>query len=196
MSLQYVDKRTSSLTKSAVDSSQVLTEGELVVQNSDNTISRLDPATDTLPNGIIVHDPRGDSIVEHDEDYVAYEDLWKYDGSEGDEAYWQPLGDVDRIMPRSITDTTDSNGNTPPEPSFGKGNTLGIMIGPSGETRVVPSGYTYDVDDDGTVETFSESGDGDFIAIGRMHQYPQELRITDAYDERVNIRLDSDVFSP
>lgn len=186
MSLQYVDETTSSLTKSDVADGEVLTEGELVVQTVDDTISRFDPANDALPQGIIVHNPRGDSIGEHDEDYVAYEDLWQYDGSNGDEAYWQPLGDVDRIMPRAIDEQSSPSSS---EPDFGEGQIIGVVTLGSGETRVVPSGYTYD----GT--TYSESGTGDFVAIGRMHQYPQELRIQSAYDQRINVRLDADVFT-
>jgi len=53
-----------------------------------------------------------------------------------------------------------------------------------------------DVDDDATVETFSESGTGDFVAIGRQSHQTHEARLGDNYDTRVPVRLDSDLFTP
>jgi hypothetical protein len=131
-----------------------------------------------------VHDPGGDSISKHDEDYQAYDTLWTYDGSEGDRLYYQPLASVDQIRPRTIED----NG-TDPAPSLTEGAVLGI-VNLNGETRLVESGYT---DNGGT--TYSESGTGDFVAIGRLDKYPQELRIQGAFDQRVPTRLDADTFT-
>jgi hypothetical protein len=182
MSLLYVDEHSASLNWGEVTSGQTLTEGEFVVDEGDGTFSRFDPANDTLPNGIIVHYAEGDAIVEHDEAYVAYEDLWTYEA--GENFYYQPLAAVDAIRPRSLSDNS-----TDPEPSFSKGTLVGIVT-INGETEIVESGYT----DDGGTE-YSESGAGDFVAIGRVDQYPQDLRIQSAYDQRIPTRLDADVFT-
>jgi hypothetical protein len=135
--------------------------------------------------------------VDHDEDYVPYGELWTYRGDEDDKAYYTPLEAVDMIIPETITDGQDGNGNVPPEPSLGDGVVLGIIEDPAtGETRVVESGYTFDVDNDSTAETFSESGAGDFVAIGRQSHQTHEARLGDNYDTRVPTRLDSDLFTP
>lgn len=185
MALLYVDEHAASLNWGEVTSGQTLTEGEFVVDEGDGTFSRFDPANDALPTGIIVHDPEGDAIQEHDEDYVSYDALWQYE--EGENFYYQPLASVDQIRPRSIDEQTSPASS---EPDFTGTPTIGIVnLGESGETRVVPSGYTYD----GT--TYSEAGAGDFVAIGRLDKYPQELRISSGYDQRIPTRLDSDLFT-
>jgi len=184
MALLYVDEAQASLNRSDVAAGETIAEGEFVVENSSGELEQFDPANDGLPNGIIVHNPEGDSIVEHDEDYVQYSDLWTYNGDEGDRAYWQPLASVDNIMPRSLSD----NG-TDPAPSISKGTVMGVVT-INGETEVVESGYT---DNAGT--TYSESGTGDFVAIGRVDKQPQELRLSDGFHIRVPLRLDSDIFT-
>jgi len=186
MALLYVNETDASLDYAPIASGQTIREGEFVVQNSNGELEQFDPANDALPHGILVHYAEGDSIVEHDEDYVAYDDLWTYNGDDGDKAYYQPLASVNSIMPRSIEEQTSPASS---EPSFGDGKVIGIVNLGSGETRVVPSGYTYD----GT--TYSESGAGDFVAIGRMNKYPQELRIQSSYDQRIPVRLDADAFT-
>jgi len=193
MALLYVDEHTASLNRGEVAAGETITEGDLVVSDGSGTFRRADASSDELPQGIVVHDPEGDSIVEHDEEYVAYDDLWTY--QEGDRFYWQPLSAVDQVKPRTVPDTTDANGTQLPEPSLSTEVTLGYLNAPSGETRIVESGYTYDADNDGTADTFSESGSGDFVALGRLDKYPQELRIESAYDQRVPTRLDADVFT-
>lgn len=182
MALLYIDEHAASLNWGEVTSGQTLTEGEFIVDQGDGTFGRFDPANDALPTGIIVHDPEGDAIQEHDEDYVSYDSLWQYEA--GEDFYWQPLASVDQLRPRSLSD----NG-TDPEPSFGEGVTVGIVT-INGETEIVESGYT---DNGGT--TYSESGAGDFVAIGRVDKYPQELRIQSHYDQRIPTRLDSDLFT-
>jgi len=184
MALLYVDETQASLNRSDVASGETIYEGEFVVENSSGELARFDPANDALPHGIVVHNPEGDSIVEHDEDYVNYSDLWKYVGDEGDRAYWQPLSSVDNIMPRTLSD----NG-TDPAPSISKGVIVGVVT-INDETQIVESGYT---DNAGT--TYSESGTGDFIAIGRVDKQPQELRLTDGFNIRVPVRLDADIFT-
>lgn len=187
MALLYVDEHGASLNNSDVASGETIVEGEFIVDNGDDTVSAFDPSSDALPQGIVVHDPRGDSIAEHEEDYFAnYDDLWTYDGSDGDDLYWQPLAAVDQIRPRSIDEQT-SPASTAPD--FTGTPTIGVVVLGSGETRVVPSGYTYD----GT--TYSEGGGGDFVAIGRLDKYPQELRISDGYDQRIPTRLDADIYT-
>lgn len=187
MSLLYVDEHSASLNHSTVTDGEVLHEGEFVVTDGSNTVARFDPSSDTLPHGIIVHHHGGlsDALVDHDEDYVAnYEDLWTFDGDNDDDVYWQPLANVDQIRPRSVSDAND-------EPTFTTGDIIGIIADPDNdETRVVPSGYVHS----GT--TYSESDGGNFVAIGRMDKYLQELRIGDAYDKRIPTRLDADLFNP
>jgi len=184
MALLYVDE-TTSLDWGEVGTGETIVEGEFIVEQSDGTIAQFDPANDALPHGIVVHDAEGDSIAEHDEDYFAnYDDLWTY--NEGDNLHYAPLSAVDTIRPRSI-DAQTSPAST--EPDFTGKPVIGIVTLGGGETRVVPSGYTYD----GT--TYSESGAGDFVAIGRLDQYPTELRISDSYDQRIPIRLDADTFT-
>jgi len=58
------------------------------------------------------------------------------------------------------------------------------------ETRIVQSGYT---DNSGTA--YSETGAGDFVALGRVDHYPMELRISDGFDQRVPVRLDADLYT-
>jgi len=187
MALLYIDEHSASLNQAAVKSGETIVEGEFIVDNGDNTVSAFDPANDELPQGIVVHDPRGDATAQHDEDYFTnYDDLWTYDGDDGDDLYWQPLASVDQIRPRSIDEQSNPSST---EPDFTGTPTIGIVTLGSGETRVVPSGYTYD----GT--TYSESGAGDFAAIGRLDKYPQELRISSSYDQRIPTRLDADIFT-
>lgn len=182
MALLYVDEHSASLNYGEVTSGQTLEEGEFIVDEGDGTFSRFDPANDALPHGIIVHYPEGDAIAAHDEDYMAYEDLWKYDA--GENFYYQPLASVDEIRPRTLSD----NG-TDPAPTIGEGKLMGV-VNINGKTEIVESGYT---DDGGT--TYSESGTGDFVAIGRVDQYPQDLRIQSAFDQRVPVRLDADTYT-
>lgn len=182
MALLYVDEHNASLNMGEVTTGQTLKEGEFVVDEGDGTFSRFDPASDALPTGIIVHHPGGDAIQANEYDYVAYADLWKYE--EGENFYYQPLASVDQIRPRTLSD----NG-TDPAPSIGEGVIVGI-VNINGETEIVESGYT---DNGGT--TYSESGTGDFIAIGRVDKYPQDLRIETAFDQRVPVRLDADIFT-
>lgn len=184
MALLYVNEDSASLNSGEVTSGVTLTEGEFVTQESDGTFDRFDPANDTIPHGIIVHDPEGDAIQNHDLDYVSYDQLWQYEA--GETFYYQPLASVDQIQPRTIDAQTSPSSS---EPSLSEGTVLGVVVLGSGETRVVPSGYTYD----GT--TYSEAGAGDFVAIGRLDKYPQELRIETAYDQRIPTRLDADLFT-
>lgn len=184
MALLYVDEVEASLNRADVASGETIYEGEFVVQNSDGDLARFDPANDDLPHGIVVHNPRGDSIVEHDEDYVAYEDLWKYNGDDGDRAYYQPLASVDQIIPRTLAD----NG-TDPEPTIGEGDVVGVVT-INGETEIVEAGYT---DDAGT--KYGDGGAGDFVALGRIDKEPLELKLGDAYHIRVPVRLDADIFT-
>jgi hypothetical protein len=182
MALLYVDEHNASLNRGTVTTGETLSEGEFIVDNEDGTHRRFDPANDALPHGIIVHHAGGDAIQEHDEDYVAYDDLWQYEA--GENFYYQPLTSVDQIHPRTLSD----NG-TDPAPSLGDGTVLGVVT-INGETEVVESGYT----DNGGTE-YSEGGTGDFVAIGRQDKHPQDLRIESAYDQRVPIRLDADLFT-
>lgn len=197
MSLKYVyQSDRSELQRDPLAAGEVIKEGEFVTRTDSGELTQFDPANDSLPHGIVVHNPRGDSINKHDEDYVAYEDLWTYRGDEGDRAYFMPLTAGDQIMPQTVTDQQDANGNVPPEPTIGDGTTVGIIVGPSGETRVVEEGYTYDANDDGTAETFSESGSGDFVALGRVYQEPQHKILENNYDQRIPVQLDADIFQP
>jgi len=110
MSLQYIDEADASLNRGTVASGETIHEGELVVADDGedgNVYRRADPSAGETPIGIVVHDSGGDSIVEHDEDYVDYDDLWKYEA--GEDFHYQPLASVDNIMPPSLTD----NGTDP-----------------------------------------------------------------------------------
>jgi hypothetical protein len=187
MALQYVFDTDVPLRRVAVASGETITEGEFISLDSNGEAAQFDPANDDLPQGIVVHNPRGDSIVEHDEDYVQYEDLWTYDGSEGDRLYYAPLRQVDVVLPRVIDEQTSPSST---EPDVSAGTVVGIVNLGSGETRIVPSGYTYD----GT--TYSETGTGDFIALGRVDHSPTGLKIDSTYGNRVPVRMDADVFQP
>jgi len=182
MALLYIDEADASLNRGEVAAGETISEGELVVPVGGGEYRRADPTNDELPTGIVVHDAAGDSIVEHDEEYVAYDDLWTYEA--GENFYYQPLASVDNIMPRTLAD----NG-ADPEPSIRDGAVVGYVT-INGNTELVESGY---VANDGT--EYSESGAGDFVAIGRVDQYPQNLRIDDAFHIRVPTRLDADVFT-
>ena len=183
MGLKFVHEAKANLQRSEVGTGPIA-EGEFVVEQSDGTVRPFDPANDSLPHGIVVHYAEGDSIAEHDEDYFAnYDDLWTY--AAGENLYWNPLSDVDRIMPKAIAEQSNPSSS---EPDFGEGKVIGVVALGSGETRVVPEGYTYDG------VTYGESGAGDFVSVGRMEDYPQNLRIQTAYDQRIPIRLDADLF--
>ncbi|NLV06442.1 hypothetical protein GOC83_09910 [Haloarcula rubripromontorii] len=188
MALLYVNETEASLDWADVAAGEVIREGEFVVQNANGELEQFDPANDALPHGIVVHYAEGDSIVEHDEDYVAYDDLWTYNGDDGDRAYYQPLAAVNSIMPRSIEEQTSPSSS---EPSFSQGTVVGIVTLGSGETRIVPSGYTYD----GVTYSEKDADAGAFMALGRVNKYPQELRIQSAYDQRIPVRLDADLFT-
>lgn len=182
MALLYVDEHSASLNWGEVASGETIVEGELIVSNGNGNFRRADPSADELPLGIAVHYAEGDAISAHDEDYQSYDTLWTYEA--GDNFYWQPLGAVDQIRPRSLSD----NG-TDPAPSFSEEALLGYVT-INGETEIVESGYT---DNAGT--TYSEAGAGNFVAIGRMDKYPQELRIQDSFDQRIPTRLDADTYT-
>lgn len=182
MALLYVDERQASLNRGTVADGETIVEGELIVSDGDGTFRRADPAEDELPTGIVVHHPGGDAIQEHEYDYVDYDDLWTYE--EEEVFYYQPLASVDQIRPRTLSDN-----DTDPEPSLDVEATLGYVT-INDQTEIVESGYTDDAGDE-----YSEDGSGDFVALGRLDKYPQKLRIGDAYDERVPIRLDADLFT-
>lgn len=184
MALQYVFDNETHLRRRAIAGSEQIREGEFVTQNGDGTISQFDPSSDDYPWGIIVHDPRGDAIVEHDEDYVQYSDLFTYDGSEGDRAYVAVLDNLDMVVGRTIDEQTSPASSAI---DLTQDELVGIVILGSGETRIVPSGYTYD----GT--TYSEGGAGNFQALGRVEQQNLETRLSDGYAMRVPVRLDNDV---
>jgi len=185
MALLYIDEADASLNRGTVASGETINEGELVVPADGGGYRTADPSTGELPTGIVVHDPEGDSIVEHDEDYVTYDELWEYEA--GEDFYYQPLASVDNIMPRTLSD----NG-TDPAPTFSPNeDTVVGYVTINGETELVESGYTAN---DGT--EYSESGAGDFVAIGRVDQYPQQLRLSEGFGMRLPTRLDADVFTP
>ena len=184
MALQYVfDTVGAVLRERTVAAGESISEGEFVTLAGDGEVAQFDPANDSVPWGIVVHNPRGDAIVEHDEDYVAYEDLWTYEA--GDDLYVAPLREHDVVLPEAIEAQT-SPAST--EPTFNQDDVVGIVNLGSGETRIVPDGYTYD-----TVE-YSESGGGDFIPLGRVDHKPTGTRIQEIYGKRVGVRMDADVF--
>jgi hypothetical protein len=184
MALQYVFDSDAPLRRKPVTTGEVIAEGELVVENDDGTIARLDPSSDAIPNYIVVHDPRGDAIVEHDEDYVDYEDLWEYDGDAGDRAYVAPLEQVDAVLPRAIDEQTSPASS---EPSLTEGTVVGAVVLGSGETRVVPEGYSYDT------TTYNESNNN-FVALGRVDHDNLATKVGDIYGRRIPVRLDADQF--
>lgn len=184
MALLYIDEADASLNRADVASGETIYEGEFIELDSSGDATRFDPANDDLPHGIVVHHPGGDSIVEHDEDYVNYSDLWKYNGNDGDRLYYQPLASVDNVMPRTLTD----NG-TDPAPTVDEGTIMGIVT-INTQTEIVEQGYT---DDSST--TYNESNNN-FVALGRVDKQPTELKLGDAFNLRVPIRLDTDVFQP
>ncbi len=183
MALLYVDETQASLNRSDVAAGETIVEGEFIVEDG-GELKQFDPANDALPHGIVVHNPGGDSIVEHDEDYVDYADLWTYNGDDGDRAYWQPLTSVDNIMPRTLSD----NG-TDPAPTITNGAEVGIVT-INGETEIVEAGYT---DNGGT--QYGNGGTGDYVGLGRVDKEPQELRLSDGFHIRVPVRLDADIFT-
>lgn len=186
MSLKYVfESDASQLRRDSLASGEVVTEGEFVYRNGSGELLQFDPSTHDVPSGILVHHVGrlSDALVEHDEDYVAYEDLYTFRGDDGDSPYYLPLTVGQTIQPETVADTNLT------EPSIGDGTEVGIVtIGSSGETRIVESGYT----DGGT--TYSETGGGDFILLGEVYQEPQYKRLEDNYDQRVPVMLSQDTF--
>lgn len=188
MSLKYIFKSDESeLRRDPLATGETITEGEFVTRDSNGELAQFDPASDALPSGIVVHHtgPLSDALVEHDEDYVPYEDLYTFDAADGDAPYYLPLKAGQTIQPETIKDTSLT------EPSIGDGTTVGIVtIGSSGETRIVEEGYS----DSGT--TYSETDTGDFVALGEVYQEPQYKRLEDNYDQRVPVMLTPEVFQP
>lgn len=186
MSLKYVfESDASQLRRDPLASGETVTEGEFVYRDGNGELVQFDPATHSTPSGIIVHHvgSLSDALVEHDEDYVAYEDLYTFDAADGDAPYYLPLKVGQTIQPETVKDTSLT------EPSIGDGTEVGIVtIGSSGETRIVESGYT----DSGT--TYSESGAGDFILLGEIYQEPQYKLLEDNYDQRVPVMLTQETF--
>jgi len=186
MALQYVfDNVGNVLRERSVAAGEVISEGEFVTLAGDGEVAQFDPANDSAPWGIVVHNPRGDAIVEHDEDYVDYEDLWTYRGDEDDDLYVAPLRELDTVLPEAIEAQTAPASSAP---SFSQDQEVGIVTLGSGETRVVPAGYTYD----GT--QYGDGGGGDYVPLGRVDQIPTGTRIQEIYGKRVLVRLDNDVF--
>lgn len=184
MALQYVfDNVGNILRERTVAAGETISEGEFVTLVGNGEVAQFDPANDDVPFGIVVHNPRGDAIVEHDEDYVAYEDLWTYEA--GDDLYVAPLREVDTILPEVI-EAQDSPASSVPD--FDQDEEVGIVILGSGETRIVPEGYTYD----GT--EYSSSGAGAYVPLGRVDHVPTGTRIQETYGKRIHTRLDNDVF--
>jgi len=178
MSYQYVTETQVSANWGEVATGETIHEGELIVSLGDGTFRRADASSDEEPDGIVIHYAEGDAIVEHDEDYVQnYEDLWKYE--EGENFYWVPITDVDQVQPESLTDNT-----TDPAPSFTEEAEVGY-VNINTQTEIVQAGYT---DDAGT--KYGDGGTGDFVSLGRVDKYPQQLRISDGFGTRIPIRLD------
>ncbi len=178
MSFQYITETQVSPNWGEVASGETIHEGELIVSLGDGTFRRADPSADEVPDGIVLHYAEGDAIVEHDEDYVQnYEDLWKYEA--GENFYWTPITDVDQIQPESLSD----NG-TDPAPSFTEEGEVGYVT-INTQTEIVQAGYTDDADTE-----YGNGGTGDFVSLGRVDKYPQQLRISDGFDTRIPIRLD------
>jgi len=187
MSLKFVHNTAASqLRRDPLATGEDIYEGEFVTR-TDGELARFDPANDSLPDGIVVHHVGrlSDALVSHDEDYVSYSELYHYEAANDDRPYYLPLEAGQEIMPQTVKDTALT------EPSISDGTVVGVVtIGSSGETRLVESGYT----DSGT--TYSESGAGDFIAIGEVYQEPQYKRIEDNYDQRLYVRLTPTEFQP
>lgn len=184
MATLYITETDKSLNQGTVTSGETLHEGEFIKRESGGTERRFDPANDVAPDGIIVHDPAGDAIAQHDEDYFAsYDNLWTYGA--GENFYYQPLDQGDNIQPRTLSD----NG-TDPAPSFDEGDVVGIVT-INTQTQLVQSGYT---DNGGT--TYSEAGAGNFIAIGKVDKVPQEVTtgLQTWFDQRLPIELTVEEF--
>jgi len=179
MSLKYIFKQDESeLRQDPLASGETVTEGEFVTRNGDGELARFDPANDALPSGIVVHHvgPLSDALVEHDEDYVPYADLYTFKAADGDAPYYLPLKAGQTIMPESIKDTNLQ------EPSLSDGTTVAITAdGNSGETRLVESGHP-------TTNT---------IDIGEVYQHRagQQIKEND-YDERIPVMLTPEEFQP
>lgn len=184
MALQYVFLQDgNTLRERTVAAGESISEGEFVTLAGEGEVAQFDPATDSVPFGIVVHNPRGDAIVEHDEDYVPYEDLWTYEA--GDDLTLAPLREVDTILPEVIDEQTSPASSVP---DFSQDDEVGIVILGSGETRIVPAGYTYD----GT--QYGNGGAGDYVPLGRVDHVPTGTRIQETYGKRIHTRLDNDVF--
>lgn len=187
MALQYVFLQDgNTLRERSVAAGEVISEGEFVTLAGNGEVAQFDPANDTAPFGIVVHNPRGDAIVEHDEDYVDYADLWTYRGDEDDDLYVAPLREVDTVLPEAIEAQTNPASS---EPEFNQDDVVGIVNLGSGETRIVPAGYTYD----GT--QYGDGGAGDFAPLGRVDHVPTGTRISEVYGKRIHVRLDRDVLA-
>jgi len=185
MALQYVfDNADNLLRRRDVTAGKTVSEGEFVTLVGDGEVAPFDPASDTVPFAIVVHNPRGDAIVEHDEDYVDYADLWTYDGDEGDRCYVAPLRELDVVLPEVID---EQSGPASTEPEFTQDDEVGIVNLGSGETRIVPAGYSYD----GT--QYGDGGGGDYVPLGRVDHEPTATRIEDVYGKRIPTRLDRGV---
>jgi hypothetical protein len=90
MSLKYVfQSDASQLRRDPLASGETITEGEFVYRDSNGELLQFDPATHSVPSGIVIHHvgKLSDALVEHDEDYVAYEDLYTFSGADGDQPY-------------------------------------------------------------------------------------------------------------
>jgi len=187
MSLQYVfDNADNVLRRRDVAAGETISEGEFVVLAGDGAVAQFDPANDAVPWGIVVHNPRGDAIVEHDEDYVDYADLWTYNGDEDDRCYVAPLRELDVVLPEVIDEQIAPASS---EPAFRQDDEVGIVTLGSGETRVVPAGYTYDG------VQYGDGGAGDYVSLGRVDHKPTGTRIEAIYGKRIPARLDRDVLS-
>ena len=176
MSLKYVFKQDESeLRRDPLATGETITEGEFVVRNSDGELARFDAASDTIPEGIIVHHEGrlSDALVAHDEDYVSYSNLYTFKASDGDKPYYLPLKVGQTIMPETIKDTNLN------EPSLKDGTTVGITTdGNSGETRLVESGHAT----------------ANIVDIGEVYLEPQHKLLEDNYDQRIPVYLSPKTF--
>jgi hypothetical protein len=176
MSLKYVFKQDESeLRRDPLATGETVTEGEFVVRNSSGELARFDAASDTIPDGIIVHHEGrlSDALVAHDEDYVSYGNLYTFDAADGDNPYYLPLKSGQTIMPETVKDTNLT------EPVISDGTTVAITTdGSSGETRLVESGHA-------TTNT---------VDIGEVYLEPQHKLLENNYDQRIPVYLSPRTF--
>lgn len=160
------------------EASSAVEEGRPVVREVGGGVREVDPATDTVIDGIVPHRRTADGrLLEDANDYTSYQDVYVFDAGDGPVPVC-PLSSNDDVRVHTVIDETE------PEPTFQKNAEAGIAV-ISGDLVLVPAGYT---DSSGT--QYGNGGTGDYLTFGAVNE--EVSGYDDVYNKRISVRVSGD----